>query len=124
MPRSAFEAEARSVRWHLSVDPLDVDKVSVWPTVAAMIDRARGEMPRGDFLVLCTVRHLLTADIVDGRYRDVHDQVGALCGVPVQKWTSGPEVGEPSGAIAGNRSTISVPDSVMRKVAGAPGAIR
>lgn len=83
--RHALDAESRSTRWHLDI--FDVDKISLHPTVAAILDRARPVgMGRGEFLVRKTLCAIIGEASLRGETLFVDEILRALVKVGARKW--------------------------------------
>lgn len=109
--RHALDTESRTVRWHVSI--FGVDKVSVHPSVAAILDRARpvGEA-RGEFLVRKALQAVIAEKSLRGEFLAVDADLRALVKPDAQSGAPRPQESE-------NARSASIGDGAARDLLGA-----
>lgn len=81
MARNALLDETRDAQWPVAL-PGFKDKQRLPATIAAILDQHRPDtLGKGDQLVHGALKTALIEGIVAGRFRQVHDALGAILGV-------------------------------------------
>ncbi len=81
MSRNALLDDSKNAQWPVAL-PGFKDKQRLPSTIAAILDRSRPDtLGKGDQLVHGALKTALIEDIVAGRFRQVHDALGAILGV-------------------------------------------